>query len=98
MKKMKEKMKEWMKEITMFEKYVSLKEKNQDTIYLFRSGDLFESCDDDAKNISDLRGITLTRCELGLRMTSFHYCCLYQYLPKIIRAGYRVNICDAIDI
>lgn len=48
MKKMTEKMKEWMKEITMFEKYVSLKEKNPDSIYLFRSGDLFESCDDDA--------------------------------------------------
>lgn len=98
MKKMTEKMKEWMKEIAMFEKYVSLKEKHPDTIYLFRIGDFYESCEDDAKNTSDLLGITLTRSDIGLRMTSFHYCCLYQYLPKIIRAGYRVNICDAIDI
>ena len=98
MNKMTEKMKEWMKEITMFEKYVSLKEKNPDTICLFRIGDFYESCEDDAKNISVLLGTTLTRCDIGLRMTSFHSCCLYQYLPKIIRAGYRVNICDAIDI
>lgn len=98
MKKMTEKMKEWMKEITMFEKYVSLKEKHPDTINLFRIGDFYESCDDDAKNISVLLGTTLTRSDIGLRRTSFHYCCLYQYLPKIIRAGYRVNICDEIDI
>ena len=98
MKKMTEKMKEWMKEITMFEKYVSLKEKNPDTICLFRIGDFYESCEDDAKNISVLLGTTLTRSDIGLRMTSFHYCSLDKYLPKIIRAGYRVNICDAIDI
>ena len=60
--------------------------------------DYYESYEYDAKKIADILGITLLICNSGLRVAYFSCCRLDEYLPKLIRAGYRIAICDAIDI
>ena len=83
----------------MVEKFNELKTKHHDAVILFRIGDFYESYFDDAKKVSDILGLTLTKRngENGYYHTGFPYHALDNYLPKLIRAGWRVAICDDIS-
>jgi DNA mismatch repair ATPase MutS len=85
---------------TLSEQYKSLKEKHPDAMLLFRSGDFYHTLNEDAKKASDILGITLTKPRAksqGEFMASFPYHALDTYLPKLIRAGERVAICDQLE-
>lgn len=92
------------KETNFFmEHYFYLKEKYPDAVLLFRCGDFYETYMDDATTAAKVLGITLTRSTKqkeddgsGLRMAEFPYFRLDDYLPKLIRAGHRIAICDQI--
>lgn len=80
------------------DQYEFLKSKHPDRILLFRCGDFYESYFDDAKKVSEILGITLTRRKgESMHMTGFPYHALNTYLPKLIRAGLRVAICDELE-
>lgn len=81
----------------MQEKYNKLKEQYPDVTLLFRCGDFYESYFDDAKKVSEILGITLTR-RMGesMYMAGFPYHYLQIYLPKLVRAGVRIAICEDI--
>ena len=83
----------------MVETFNELKAKHSDAVILFRVGDFYESYFDDAKKVSDILGLTLTKRngENGYYLTGFPYHALDTYLPKLIRAGLRVAICDDIS-
>ena len=83
----------------MVETFNELKTKHHDAVILFRVGDFYESYFDDAKKVSDILGLTLTKRngENGYYLTGFPYHALDNYLPKLIRAGWRVAICDDIS-
>ena len=79
------------------DQYECLKSKYPDRILLFRCGDFYESYFDDAKKVSEILGITLTRRKgESMYMAGFLYTALDIYLPKLIRAGLRIAICDEI--
>lgn len=74
--------------------YNALKEKYPDTKILLRVGDFYETYQDDAKELSKTLDIVLTKRNDGVNMVGFPYHTLDTYLPKLIRAGYRVAIND----
>ena len=77
--------------------YAEMKAKHPDSILLFRMGDFYEAYGDDAKTASDVLGITLTRRnakDCTEQMAGFPHHALDTYLPKLVRAGQRVAICD----
>lgn len=74
--------------------YNALKEKYPDAKVLLRVGDFYETYQDDAKDLSKTLGIVLTKRNDGVNMVGFPYHALDTYLPKLIRAGYRVAIND----
>ena len=81
----------------MVETFNELKAKHPDAVILFRVGDFYESRFDDAKKIADVLGLTLTRqAKTKMDLAGFPYHALDTYLPKLIRAGLRVAICDDI--
>lgn len=84
--------------------YNDLKQKHPDALLLFRCGDFYETYKEDAVKASNILGITLTKHskrmdEEGkpLKMAGFPYHALDTYLPKLIRAGERVAICDQLE-
>ena len=82
-------------QLPIYRKYCELKKKNPGCLILFRCGDFYETYEDDAQLISDCLGITLTKVhKTGLRMAVFPHNALYTYLPRLIRAGFRVAIDD----
>ena len=82
----------------MVKMFNELKAKHPDAVILFRVGDFYESRFDDAKKIDDVLGLTLTRqAKTGMDLAGFPYHALDTYLPKLIRAGIRVAICDDIS-
>ena len=83
----------------MVETFNELKAKHPDAVILFRVGDFYESYFDDAKKVSEVLGITLTKRsgEDGYYLAGFPHHALDTYLPKLIRAGLRVAICDDIS-
>ena len=82
----------------MVEKFNELKAKHPDAVILFRVGDFYESYFDDAKKVSEVLGLTLTRqAKTKMDLTGFPHHALETYLPKLIRAGLRVAICDDIS-
>lgn len=82
----------------MIETFKMLKEKHTDALILFRVGDFYESFFDDAKKVSEVLGVTLTENEKDdIFITSFPTQSLDTYLPKLIRAGLRVAICDDVS-
>jgi DNA mismatch repair protein MutS len=92
------------KEITpMMKQFYDLKAKHPDAIMLFRCGDFYETYSDDAVTASQILGITLTRRNNGGKpgdataMAGFPHHALDTYLPKLIRAGKRVAICDQLE-
>ena len=82
----------------MVKMFNELKTKHPDAVILFRVGDFYESRFDDAKKIADVLGLTLTRqAKTKMDLAGFPYHALDTYLPKLIRAGLRVAICDDIS-
>ena len=82
-------------QLQIYRKYCELKKKNTGCLLLFRCGDFYETYEDDAQLVSDCLGITLTKVhKTGLRMAGFPYHALDTYLPRLIRAGFRVSIND----
>ena len=92
------------KELTpMMKQFFTLKAKHPDALLLFRCGDFYETYCDDAIEASKILGITLTRRNNGANgktnaeMAGFPHHALDTYLPKLIRAGKRVAICDQLE-
>lgn len=81
----------------MMKQFKQLKEKRPDALLLFRCGDFYECYEDDAKDVAEVLGITLTKSGDGVQMAGFPHHALDQYLPKLIRAGKRVAICDQLE-
>ena len=80
------------------ETFNELKAKHPDAVILFRVGDFYETYCEDAKKIAEVLGLTLTRqAKTKMDLTGFPYHALDTYLPKLIRAGLRVAICDDIS-
>ena len=77
--------------------FEQMKAKHPDAVLLFRMGDFYGSFGDDAKVLSEVLGITLTRTsakDITAQQAAFPAASLDTYLPKIVRAGKRVAICD----
>ena len=85
----------------MMMQYVEIKKKHPDAILLFRVGDFYETFSDDAIIASEILGITLTRRANGaaqfVELAGFPHHALDTYLPKLVRAGKRVAICDQLE-
>jgi DNA mismatch repair protein MutS len=81
--------------------YIEIKKKHPDAILLFRVGDFYETFSDDAIETSEILGITLTRRANGaaqfVELAGFPHHALDTYLPKLVRAGKRVAICDQLE-
>ncbi|MHB1049156.1 MAG: DNA mismatch repair protein MutS [Bacteroidota bacterium] len=82
--------------------YASVKAKYPDTILLFRMGDFYETFDDDAKTTAKVLGITLTRRNNGAGsgetpLAGFPHHALDTYLPKLLKAGLRVAVCEQLE-
>ena len=75
-----------------------MKAKHPDAMLLFRSGDFYMMYRDDAVKASKLLDLSLTQKEKGLDMLSFPHHALDIYLPKIVRSGERIAICDQLEI
>lgn len=74
--------------------FKELKEKHPDRLLLFRVGDFYESFEADAETTSRVLGITLTKDKEGIRLAMFPNYELDTYLPKLIKEGHRIGICD----
>jgi len=81
--------------------YYSIKEKHPDAILLFRVGDFYETFGEDAIRSSEILGITLTRRANGaaswVELAGFPHHALDNYLPRLVRAGQRVAICEQLE-
>jgi len=87
----------------MMKQFYDLKAKHPDAVLLFRCGDFYETYAEDAAIAAEILGITLTRRNNGkesmpnTEMAGFPYHALDTYLPKLVRAGKRVAICDQLE-
>jgi len=81
--------------------YYGIKNKYPDAILLFRVGDFYETFSDDAVKVSGILGITLTKRANGaaqsVELAGFPHHALDTYLPKLVRAGERVAVCDQLE-
>ena len=88
-------------ETPLMKQYVEMKAKHPDAILLFRVGDFYETFSDDAITASEILGITLTRRANGsaqyVELAGFPHHALDSYLPKLVRAGKRVAICEQLE-
>jgi DNA mismatch repair protein MutS len=85
----------------LMKQYFAVKTKHPDAILLFRVGDFYETFGEDAIRASEILGITLTRRANGsasfVELAGFPYHALDTYLPKLVRAGQRVAICEQLE-
>lgn len=85
----------------LMKQYQEIKSKHPDAILLFRVGDFYETFSDDAIKASGILGITLTKRANGsaqfVELAGFPYHALDTYLPKLVRAGQRVAICEQLE-
>ncbi|MFO7622610.1 MAG: DNA mismatch repair protein MutS, partial [Bacteroidales bacterium] len=88
-------------ETPLMKQYFSVKAKHPDAILLFRVGDFYETFGEDAIKASGILGITLTRRANGaasfVELAGFPYHALDTYLPRLVRAGQRVAICEQLE-
>lgn len=88
-------------ETPLMTQYVEMKKKHPDAVLLFRVGDFYETFSDDAIAASEILGITLTRRANGkaayVELAGFPHHALDTYLPKLVRAGKRVAICEQLE-
>ncbi len=76
------------------EQYINLKEKHPDRVFLFREGDFYSSVYQDAVEVSKTVGITIRRSRDCFCICEFPYHALDIYLPKLVRAGYKIAIVE----
>jgi DNA mismatch repair protein MutS len=85
----------------LMKQYASIKAKHPDAILLFRVGDFYETFGEDAIKAAEILGITLTRRANGsasfVELAGFPYHAIDTYLPKLVRAGQRVAICEQLE-
>jgi DNA mismatch repair protein MutS len=88
-------------ETPLMKQYYGIKEKHPDAILLFRVGDFYETFGEDAIKTAGIVGITLTRRANGaasyVELAGFPHHALDTYLPKLVRAGQRVAICEQLE-
>lgn len=88
-------------ETPLMKQYYSIKDKHPDAVLLFRVGDFYETFGEDAIKAAEILGITLTRRANGaasyVELAGFPYHALDTYLPKLVRAGQRVAICEQLE-
>jgi DNA mismatch repair protein MutS len=88
-------------ETPLMKQYYNVKAKHPDAILLFRVGDFYETFGEDAIRASEILGITLTRRANGsatfVELAGFPYHALDTYLPRLVRAGQRVAICEQLE-
>ena len=88
-------------ETPLMKQYLEMKQKHPDAVLLFRVGDFYETFSEDAIAASEILGITLTKRANGYAQTvelaGFPHHALDTYLPKLIRAGRRVAICEQLE-
>lgn len=88
-------------ETPLMKQYVAIKRQHPDAILLFRVGDFYETFGEDAIKASEILGITLTRRANGtaayVELAGFPHHALDTYLPKLVRAGMRVAICEQLE-
>src|SRR5690554_87319 len=88
-------------ETPLMKQYLGIKKKYPDAILLFRVGDFYETFAEDAIKVSGILGITLTRRANGaaasVELAGFPHHALDTYLPKLVRAGQRVAICEQLE-
>jgi DNA mismatch repair protein MutS len=88
-------------ETPLMKQYYNIKTKHPDAILLFRVGDFYETFGEDAIKASEILGITLTRRANGsasfVELAGFPYHALDTYLPRLVRAGQRVAICEQLE-
>lgn len=86
---------------SLLTQYAEMKKKHPDAVLLFRVGDFYETFSDDAIIASEILGITLTRRANGrantIELAGFPHHALDTYLPKLVRAGKRVAICEQLE-
>lgn len=89
------------KQTPLMKQYNQIKGKHPDAILLFRVGDFYETFGDDAVSAANVLGIVLTKRKNGaashIELAGFPHHSLNTYLPKLVRAGYRVAICDQLE-
>jgi DNA mismatch repair protein MutS len=85
----------------LMRQYSQIKAKYPDTVLLFRMGDFFETFEDDAVIASKILGITLTKRANGaasnVNLAGFPHHALDNYLPKLVKAGYKVAVCEQLE-
>ncbi|MFQ6116504.1 MAG: DNA mismatch repair protein MutS, partial [bacterium] len=90
-----------IKSTPMIEQYLAIKAKHKDAVLFFRMGDFYEMFYEDAKVASEVLGLTLTSRAHGksadVPLAGFPYHSLETYLTKMIKAGYRVAICEQLE-
>jgi len=88
-------------ETPLMKQYYQMKDKHPDAIMLFRVGDFYETFSDDAIRASEILGITLTKRANGsasfVELAGFPHHAIDTYLPKLVRAGMRVAICEQLE-
>ncbi len=88
-------------ETPLMKQYYAIKDKHPDAILLFRVGDFYETFGEDAIKTAEIVGITLTRRANGaasyVELAGFPHHALDTYLPKLVRAGQRVAICEQLE-
>ncbi|WP_321310041.1 DNA mismatch repair protein MutS [Marinifilum fragile] len=88
-------------ETPLMKQYYQMKEKHPDAILLFRVGDFYETFENDAIRASEILGITLTKRANGsasyVELAGFPHHAIDTYLPKLVRAGMRVAICEQLE-
>ena len=88
-------------ETPLMKQYREMKKKHPDAVLLFRVGDFYETFGDDARICSEVLGLTLTSRALGrtdrIELAGFPHHALDVYLPKLVRAGKRVAICEQLE-
>ena len=78
------------------DKSLEMKAKYGDALILFRMGDLYTMVEEDAEIASEILGLSITISLNRLKSTAFPEFCLDTYLPKLVRAGHRICICDGL--
>ncbi len=90
-----------MNKTPLMSQYYKIKEAHPDTILLFRVGDFFETFEEDAKTAAKVLGITLTKRNNGnaedTPLAGFPHHAIDTYLPKLVRAGFRVAVCEQVE-
>src|SRR5210317_2517042 len=88
-------------ETPLMKQYYSVKASHPDAVLLFRVGDFYETFGEDAIRTAEILGITLTKRANGaassVELAGFPHHSLDTYLPKLVRAGQRVAICDQLE-